>query len=145
MEDLTTLPLELTGLEVVFLLDSLRNAGNFTEAQAEFDCLEDLVLKLASLYRELVTPDGIAPGPLRVEVNEAETWLLRAKVRTGDVGIDGTTNVGVPLSLKLYELMARFEADVDEYWQTAAEDGERPLTAEQQAAFMHRYDGGQGR
>jgi len=60
----------------------------------------------------LVSPDGINPGPVTLEITEEVAWLLRSKVRTGDLAIDGTTNVGVPLLLKLYDILSAFNSDI---------------------------------
>lgn len=133
-DPLPTLPISLSGLETVFLLDSVRNGASIKDIEDELGCLHELVLNLGSLYRELVKPEGIQPGPLSVHISKEQAWLLRAKVRTGDLGIDGQTNVGVGLSLKLYELMARFESRVKESFDEAAED-EPPLSADGREAL----------
>lgn len=109
-----TLPLDLTGLEVVYLTDSVRNddaAQGLPDRDAFYPLGRDAHLLLGSAYRELVKADGIAPGPVRLMVTEEQAWLFRSKVRTGDVGIDGTTNVGVSLLTKLYALLAGFDAE----------------------------------
>ena len=110
-----TRELELTGLEVVFLTDSITNrdvAEGLPERDSYLPLARQALLLLGSAYRELVTTDGIAPGPVHLQVTEEIGWLLRSKVRTGDVAIDGRTNVGIPLLLKLYGLLSAFNADV---------------------------------
>lgn len=104
----TTATLELTGMEVVFLSDSLCNARNISSDKEEFGYLKDLVINLSSLYLELVNPDGILEGPLSIEISELECWLLRSHVRTGDIGIDGKTTVGVTLLTKLYKILQNY-------------------------------------
>jgi hypothetical protein len=47
-----------------------------------------------------------------LQVTEEMAWLFRSKVRTGDVAIDGHTNVGIPLLLKLYALLSAFNAEI---------------------------------
>jgi len=110
-----TRPLTLSGLEVVFLSDSIANkdiAEGLPERDAYLPLAREALLLLGSAYRELVSAEGIDPGPLILEVNEEVAWLLRGKVRTGDLAIDGKTNVGVPLLLKLYDLLNGFNADL---------------------------------
>lgn len=104
----TTATLSLTGLETVFLSDALRNADNISQDNDQFECLKPLVVNLASLYIELLSREGILPGPLDIEITEPQAWLLRQKVRTGDIAIDGKTNVGVSLLTKLYNILIMF-------------------------------------
>ena len=107
--------LTLSGLETVFLSDALRNGITVKAIEDELSCVRPLLLNLGSAYRELVTPkpDGIKAGPISIEVTEQQCWLMRALVRTGDLGIDGKTNVGVPLLLKLYGLLLQLESGID--------------------------------
>jgi hypothetical protein len=109
-----TRPLTLSGLEVVFLTDCVKNrdvAEGLPERDAYMPVGREALLLLGSAYRELVTPSGISPGPVTLEVTEEIAWLLRDKVRTGDVAIDGQTNVGIPLLSKLFEVLNSFAAD----------------------------------
>ena len=105
--------LTLSGLETVFLSDALRNGITVKAIEDELSCARPLLLNLGSAYRELVAPDGIKDGPISIEVTEQQCWLMRALVRTGDLGIDGKTNVGVPLLLKLYGLLLQLESGID--------------------------------
>src|SRR3990167_10965657 len=110
-----TLPITLTGLETVFLADSVANkdlAEGLPDQDAYVPLARQALLLLGGAYRELVTAEGIAPGPVTLQVTEEVAWLLRSKVRTGDLAIDGKTNIGVPLLLKLYDLLNAFNADL---------------------------------
>lgn len=113
VEVLPTLPISLTGVEVIHLIDSLRNGATLKEIEDEPGYLRDLVLKLSSLYRELVGAE-IKPGPASIEVTEPQVWLMRAKVRSGDVGIDKSM-IGVALSNKLYALLNSFASGFSDY------------------------------
>lgn len=104
-----TIGLTLSGLEVVYLSDNLRNADNIDAEQKEFACLKPLLLNLGSAYVELVSDAGISVGPVTIEVTKAQAWLMRSKVKTGDLAIDGQTNVGVGLSRKLFAVLLEFE------------------------------------
>lgn len=129
-----TLALSLTGLEVVHLVDSLHNGATTPDKEAELAELRPLIVNLAKLYRELVSVEGIKPGPLVVKVTQAQCWLMRSRVRTGDIGIDGTTNIGIPLGLKLYDLMLRFDDGLEEGlddFDVGGEGEDDPFSAEQ--------------
>ena len=117
-----TRSLSLTGLEVVWLSDAVRNAKTIKEHEDEPSCVEPLVLNLGSAYLELCTSEGIAEGPVEIAVTEAQCWLMRALVRTGDLAIDGKTNVGVPLLTKLYGLLMQFASELDDL-EVGAYDG----------------------
>src|SRR6266480_2759902 len=93
-----TLELSLSGLEVVFLTDSIDNrdqAVGLDEQYAYLPLARKALLLLGSAYREVVTSEGIRPGPVELQVSEELVWLLRGKVKTGDLAIDGKTNVGI--------------------------------------------------
>jgi hypothetical protein len=110
-----TRALTLSGLEIVYLTDSIRNkdvAEGLPEREAYLPVGRDALLLLGSAYRELVSAEGIQPGPVTLQVSEEIAWLLRDKVRTGDLAIDGQTNIGIPLLLKLFEVLNSFTVDV---------------------------------
>lgn len=128
----TTATLSLTGLETVFLSDTLRNADNISQDNDQFEYLKPLVVNLASLYVELLSGEGILPGPLDIEITEPQAWLLRQKVRTGDIAIDGKTNVGVSLLTKLYNILIMFSNQMQDI--ETSEDG--PVLSEQNKADL---------
>ena len=114
----TALPIDLTGVEVIFLSDSLRNDGaSIDEVDTEevTPLYRDLLLRLGSAYCELVQVDAVNVGPVTVHITEEMTWLLRSKVRTGDVAIDGRTQIGHVLLLKLYNLLLQFNTAFADY------------------------------
>ena len=113
--NIPTLPLELTGLEIVYLCDSIANsdaAQGLPERDEYLPLAREALLLLGSAYLEVVAPDGIYSGPVELHVSEEVAWLLRGKVKTGSIGLDGTTNIGIGLLRKLYALLLRFNADV---------------------------------
>lgn len=124
----TTATLSLTGLETVFLSDALRNADVISLENDQFEYLKPLVVNLASLYVELLSGEGILPGPLSLEITEPQAWLLRQKVRTGDIAIDGKTNVGVSLLKKLYNILITFSNQMQDI-ETSQYD--EPMLSEQ--------------
>lgn len=136
-----TVALTLSGLEVTFLSDALRNGDGVKAIEDEVSCLRPLLVNLASAYRELVEPTGIADGPVTIAVTEAQCWLMRAKVRTGDLAIDGKTNVGVGLLRKLYgailDLQSGLEGmEVTAYEATLTEQDRADLKAERYTRWI---------
>lgn len=107
-----TRPLLLTGLEVVFLCDSIKNdelAQGLPDPNAKIPIARITLLLLASAYTEVVNMTGIDPGPILLEITEEQAWLFRSKTVTGSMAFDGKTNIGVALLLKLYGLIIRFK------------------------------------
>lgn len=106
------LPLELTGMEVVHLTDSIRNTdyADVPQGKEEFvKVSRELLTTLASCYNELVHRDLTTDdGPVTVMVSEEEAWLLRTKVKTTDIGLDGKTFIGAGLLIKLYAMLMEF-------------------------------------
>jgi hypothetical protein len=127
--------LTLTGLEVVFLTDSISNkdiAEGLPDRDAYVALGREAILLLGSAYRELVSPEGVQEGPVTLQVNEEVAWLLRSKVRTGDLAIDGKTNIGIPLLLKLFEVLNSFTAALDGPFST----DEEPEISERDRQFL---------
>lgn len=121
--DDATLPLHLTVLEVIFLADNLRvddtDEGN-PQAPSHMRGTfigRSLLRKIGSLYIEFANQTGnfdfskYAGEDLSapITVTEAEAWLMKGRIRTGDLAMDGQTNIGVELSCKLFELVNRFD------------------------------------
>ena len=120
------LTLRLSGLEIVFLVDSLRNGDTVKGREDELGVLRPLLLLLASAYREVVKPSGVINNVIELQVTEEMTWLMRSQVRTGDLALDGT-KIGINLSLSLYELLLRFNSGLE--LEVTAED-EGPMSQE---------------
>lgn len=118
------LPLELTGLEVVFLTDSISNkdlAEGLPDKDAYWPVARETLLLLGSAYVELVSVDGIDSGPVTLQITEEMAWLLRGKVKTGDMAIDKTP-IGVALLTKLYTMIQEFNSELgDSDWRLAEE------------------------
>ncbi len=109
-------PCLLTGLEVVFLTDSITNsdlAQGLPDADAKIPVARDALLLLGSAYIEVVSETAIEPGPVLLEITEEQCWLFRSKVRTGSVAIDGKTIIGPVLLCKLFALLLRFKYGED--------------------------------
>ena len=112
----TTRPLQLSGLEVIHLSDSIANddlAKGLPERDAYVPLARQALLLLGSAYRELILPEGIQEGQVTLQISEEQAWLFRSKTRTGDLAIDGKTNIGIPLLLKLYEILSSFNSGLE--------------------------------
>lgn len=73
-------PCLLTGLEVVFLTDSIANsdlAQGLPDADAKIPVARDALLLLGSAYIEVVSEAAIEAGPVLLEVTEEQCWLFR--------------------------------------------------------------------
>ena len=114
--------LSLNADEVILLLDRLVNGNTVKTIEDELSPLRILVVKLGSLYTELVFPDRKLDYPVDIAVSEAEAWLLRSHVKTPDVALDGKTNIGINLNRKLLGILVQFEKDEMEL----GEDAEEP-------------------
>lgn len=122
----STLPLHLGVLEVIFLADSLHvddtdegdqtNPSHFRGPYVG----RPLLIKIGSLYLEFAAltygfdfeNDDPPKTQLPIHITEAEAWLIKSKVRSGDLGWDNTTNIGVDLTCKLFELICHFNTDI---------------------------------
>ena len=123
-----TLPLKLSGYEVIFLVDGIRNsdrAEGLIEEHAYIPLAREALLLLGSAYKELVSTEQIRPGPVELQITEEVAWLLRGHVRTGDIAIDGKTNVGIGLLLNLYDILIRFNSGVADLEAVAVEEAEK--------------------
>ena len=107
-----TKPLSLTGMEVVFLSDLISGDSEADELPKHKYVCRQLLLLLGSAYLELVDRDGISVGPVDLCVTEEMGWIMHSRTNTGDMGIDGKTNIGVGLLLKLYTLLEAFNNEV---------------------------------
>lgn len=129
------LPLELTGMETVFLIDAIKNtdiAEGLPDAEARVPIARELLLLLGSVYTELVTVDkGILHGPVSVRVSEDEAWLLRGKVKTGDLGLD-KKELGTGLLLKLYAVLLDFHG-IDDVRDLDCVPGDHAMTEDEKA------------
>jgi len=110
-------------LEVIFLADNLKvddtDEGHpNVPSHYRGDYIgRSLLRKIGSLYVEFAeqtddfdfestgTPTNLIP----IFITEAEAWLVKSRVRTGDLGLDGMTNIGVRLSCKLFDLVNKFD------------------------------------
>lgn len=118
------LPLELSGLEIVFLADTIQNgdvAQGLPDKDTYVPLARETLLLIGSAYCEVVGFDGIKPGPVTLCITEEMAWLLRSKVHTGDLGMDNKTNVGVDLLLKLYTMLSSFHSGIDPTLEVVAE------------------------
>src|SRR4051812_11070452 len=73
--------LSLAADEIMVLTDRVLNGDHGTEDMAV--SVHPLLLRLGSSYVEMLG-DGKKPGELPIAVSEAEAWLLRSKITSGD-------------------------------------------------------------
>lgn len=115
-------PLTLNRDETLVLSDRVSNVEAVQPDEMRCNPLP-LLLKLGALYLELVVPgENNATATGTIMVTEAETWLLRAKVNSGDK-LASDPLFGIRLARKVYALLLAFDADTDSL-PVAAEEGE---------------------
>lgn len=73
--------LNLSADQIMVLTDRIQNTDVGTEDMPVI--AYTLLLKLGSAYCEMLG-DGKKPGEIPIAVSEAETWLLRSKITSGD-------------------------------------------------------------
>lgn len=125
-----TLEITLVRDEVMVLIDRVANTDRGTEDQQVIPYR--LILKLGSLYLEVVKPESPATAAGSIRLTEAETWLLRAKVQSGDK-MASDAQFGIRLLHKLYELLIAFDANVRAL--PSAQDDGPTMGAEQREAL----------
>lgn len=111
------LPIELTGMEVVFLSDAISNsdkAEGLPDKDAHVPLARDTLLLLGSLFCEMVGPAGVQDITGTIWITQEQAWLFRSKVKTGDIGIDKQP-LGVPLLLKLYSMLSQFNSGLEDF------------------------------
>jgi len=110
------LPLTLNALEVCFLTDSINNRDleEGREDARQQPLARQTLLLLGGAYLELVQEEKEPDENLTVtlQISEEIAWLLRSKVKSGDVGFGGQM-IGVGLLRKLYDLILQFNSGVE--------------------------------
>lgn len=126
------LPLTLTGPEIIYLTDAVRNtdvAEGLPDKEAYVPLAKELLLVLGSMFNEcvdwLTRQHDIDVFDRQAYFSELQVWLLRGKVRYGDVDFRGQP-VGPLLLHKLYACLLQFHseemlagiplADTDSHW-----------------------------
>ena len=103
-------PLTLNRDETMILADRVANTDVGTQDMQV--AAYRLLIKLGSLYMELVSPSAGATAEGTIVVTEAEAWLLRGKVNSGEK-MASDQFFGINLLRKLYALVLEFDADTD--------------------------------
>ncbi len=75
---------------------------------------QSLLYRLGFLYDELVPPNGDFYEGCESEyrellVSERDLWLIKSRVKTGDMSMDATVNIGVGLLKKVFRLLRDFQ------------------------------------
>jgi len=124
----------LTADEVMVLTDRVLNHDRGTEDMAV--CAYPLLLRLGSAYVEMLG-EGKKPGEIPVAVSEAEAWLLRSKITSGDKS-SADALFGVKLLTKIYRVLLAYNIDIPMPNCGGADD---EFTDERKAA-LRRWMGG---
>lgn len=114
--DLPSLPIVLTGFEIIFLSDALRNGDTVKTEEDELTVLKPLILTIGQQYRDLfagkeikeLLESGVLNNTIELHITKAQAWLLHSKVRSGDLDICGQ-NVGIELCTEIYNVLLNFE------------------------------------
>ncbi len=114
MDDQAVL-IELTAHEIVFLTDNIQvgdvNVGDPEDQFAPRPIARNLLLKLGSVFVQVMTPTGVLEDETRaLMLTEKEYWLIKARVRVGDLGLGGKP-VGATILLKVVENLLKFNPD----------------------------------
>lgn len=97
--------LNLTADELLLLTDRVRNDDVGTEPHGL--SAFPILLKLGSAYIDAFGDGTKREGEIPMSVTEAEAWLLRSKVSSGDKSPSDAL-LGVRLLVKLYRLLLAF-------------------------------------
>lgn len=132
-------------METAYLADNL-SVGDTEEGNPQSASLyterligRSLLLKVGSLYVDFseLTNGFDFENPSRYQgeespimITEAEAWLLKSKVRTGDMGLDNQTNIGVNLTRKIFEVLMSFNGIEIPMITRADEDGDKVFTSD---------------
>src|SRR3989344_2354829 len=98
MDEETTL-VEFTAHEIVFLTDNIQvgdvNVGDPDHPYTIEPIARALLLKLGGVFLQVLTTTGVKEDEARgVNLTEKECWLIKSRVRVGDLGL-GAKTVGV--------------------------------------------------
>ncbi len=115
------LELKLNVYEVVHLVDAIDGIPQLPQpeqrgstAYLEVDPSRNLLSGLGRLFDELVPGngdfyEGCEDYYQEILVTEEDLWLIKSRVKTGDMSIDGTVNIGVGLLKKIFALLRAFQ------------------------------------
>ena len=120
-DNVRVLGLKLNVYEVVHLVDSIDGIPQpahpeqrGSTAYQEVDPNRSLLSGLGHLYDELVPIngdfyEGCEDNYEEILVTEEDLWLIKRRVKTGDMSMDGTVNIGVGLLKKTFALLRAFQ------------------------------------
>lgn len=92
---------------VMILADRIANA----DKDDGIEIGKALLIKLGSLYCEMVLPDKPKAGTITLEITEREAWLIRSKVNSGD-RVDSEPKLGITILRQVYRALLAFDADL---------------------------------
>jgi hypothetical protein len=115
---MSSLPLELTAMEVLLLTDRIQN----TDRDEGREIAKPFLLKLASAYLEMIG-ERAKEGTCTLWITEPEAWMARSKFNSGD-RCDADPKLGIHMLRKLYTILLSFDAELDQ-WPEAVEGDRR--------------------
>jgi hypothetical protein len=115
---MSSLPLELTAMEVLLLTDRIQN----TDRDEGREIAKPFLLKLASAYLEMIG-ERAKEGTCTLWITEPEAWMARSKFNSGD-RCDADPKLGIHMLRKLYTILLSFDSELDQ-WPEAVEGDRR--------------------
>jgi hypothetical protein len=109
------IPIDLTAHEIVFLTDNIQvgdtNVGDPDHPHTPEPIARALLLKLGNVFLQVMSPTGVQENESRgVSLTENECWLIKSRVRVGDLGLSGKP-VGATILLKVVTALVQFNPD----------------------------------
>ncbi len=124
--------LRLNGEEVLLLCSRIKNSD--VDFATGTPIAANLLLKLFSVFNELVTEEGFNMQEKPVSLTEKELWLLRSYVSPSDRISDINPLLGIRLMRKIHELLIqancdfRFEELEEEFVEWSKKQSRKELT-----------------
>ncbi len=133
----STRPIQLTRDETMLLSDRIRNDEQGIDGQRVDGIL--LLLKLGSIFLEVTLTSWDFQRTVPLAITEAEAWLFRSRVTTGDKTA-GDSLFGVKLLRKIYAVLLEFDAA--EIGPDASDEEGAIMTEDQKQALKQKLEGG---
>lgn len=95
--------------EAMLLVSRIKNDDRDFETQTPI--AKVLLLKLFSIFNELVKDGELRPGESPLGATEKELWLMRQCVEVGDKSPKGK-NIGIPLLRKIHQLLIELNSEL---------------------------------
>lgn len=100
----------LSAEEVILLVSRIKNEDRAFETRESI--AKQLLLKIFSVFNELIQDGGPISGISPIGVDEKELWLIRQYVQPADKAPSGRL-IGVPLLRKIHQLLIDFNTELE--------------------------------